>query len=75
MRRKDPPQTGKYLLSLSYRRILVRAGQNPRTTTATQCRAGAGAALLGPNGGGKTTLLKTLLGMLAARATRLLCAS
>lgn len=49
-------------LAIGYRDRLVGEGLN------VALRTGEMLALLGPNGGGKTTLLKTLLGLLAPRA-------
>jgi iron complex transport system ATP-binding protein len=48
-------------LSIGYRDRLVGSG------IAVDLREGEALALLGPNGGGKTTLLKTLLGLLPPR--------
>ena len=48
-------------LSIGYRDRLVGSG------LAISLREGESLALLGPNGGGKTTLLKTLLGLLPPR--------
>jgi iron complex transport system ATP-binding protein len=53
-------------LSIGYRDRLV--GEH----LAVALREGEVLALLGPNGGGKTTLLKTLLGLIAARAGEVL---
>ena len=49
-------------LSIGYRDRLVGSGLD------VGLRTGEVLALLGPNGGGKTTLLKTMLGLLAPRA-------
>ncbi len=49
-------------LAIGYRDRLVGSGLD------LALRTGEVLALLGPNGGGKTTLLKTLLGLLAPRA-------
>jgi iron complex transport system ATP-binding protein len=49
-------------LAIGYRDRLVGSGLD------VALRTGEVLALLGPNGGGKTTLLKTLLGLLAPRA-------
>jgi iron complex transport system ATP-binding protein len=51
-----------YRLTIGYRDRVVGRGLNVSVS------AGEVLALLGPNGGGKTTLLKTLLGLLAPRA-------
>ena len=49
-------------LTIGYPDRVVGAGLDVRLET------GEVLALLGPNGGGKTTLLKTLLGLLAPKA-------
>src|SRR5690606_19565264 len=53
-------------LSIGYPGRLVAEGLSSRVNE------GEVLALLGPNGGGKTTLLKTLLGLLPARAGKVL---